>query len=51
MKKTLLGLFLACVVGSAWAACSFNSVVVGGQVVICSTCCDDNGNSCVTVCN
>lgn len=51
MKKILIGLVLAGVVGSAWAACSFNSIVLGDRTIICSTCCDDQGGNCVTVCN
>ena len=51
MKKTLIGLILAAVAGTVWAGCSYNSIVVGGTVVTCSTCCDDQGGNCVTVCN
>lgn len=51
MKKLIAGALLALAAAGAWAACSFNSIVTAdGRVVICSTCCDDNGTNCVTVC-
>lgn len=50
-EKTIIGFALMAFVASAWAACSYNSIVSGGRTIICSTCCDDNGGNCVTVCN
>ena len=50
MKNILMGLILMAAAGSVWAACSYSSVIVCGRAVICVTCCDDQGQNCVTQC-
>ena len=34
----------------AWASCSTHTIMSGGRIVTCTTCCSAFGGSCVTTC-
>lgn len=39
MKKILAGLGIALVTTGAWASCSTQTIIYGGRMVTCTTCC------------
>jgi hypothetical protein len=50
MNKILLAVILSIIAGSAYAACTTNTIFQGTKIVTCMTCCDSNGN-CTTSCH
>ena len=49
MNKILIALALLVVSVTAYAACSTHTIMSGGKIVSCTTCCDSFGN-CTTTC-
>lgn len=49
MNKILVGLVLLVISATAYAACTTHTYTQGGRIVMCTTCCDNNGN-CNTNC-
>jgi len=49
MNKILVGLVLLVISATAYAACTTHTMSSGGRIVMCTTCCDNNGN-CNTNC-
>jgi len=49
MKKLLIGMALLGISLTTYAACTTHTVMSGGKVVMCTTCCDSLGN-CNTTC-
>ncbi len=48
MKKLVIGLWLAALSASVWAACSTHTYFVNGRTVMCTTCC--HFGNCTTNC-
>lgn len=49
MKKIVTAIALMAVAGSVYAACYTHTIMSGGRMVMCTTCCDSWGN-CTTNC-
>lgn len=39
MKKAIIGVWLATVAALAWANCTTHTIMQGGRVITCTTCC------------
>lgn len=50
MKKILFGLTTLMFAGAVYAACSTHTIMSGGKIVTCTTCCDAYGRNCTTTC-
>ncbi len=48
MKKALIGAWLALTASMVWASCSTHTIMQGGRIVTCTTCC--YGGNCTTNC-
>ena len=48
MKKIIIALTLAASATAVWASCSSHTIMSGGRMVTCTTCCV--GNNCTTTC-
>ena len=48
MKKAIFGIWLSLSVSMVWASCYTHTIMSGGRMVTCTTCC--YGNSCTTNC-
>ena len=48
MKKIIIGVALALSAGVVYANCVTNTVISGGRMTVCTTCC--YGTSCTTTC-
>jgi hypothetical protein len=48
MKKALIAIGLAAAATAAWASCTTHTVIQGGRMVTCTTCCV--GGHCTTTC-
>ncbi len=48
MKKLVIGVYLATVATMTWAACTTHTIMSGGRMVTCTTCC--NFGNCTTNC-
>ena len=49
MKKAIIGVWLGLSVTMVWASCSTHTIISGGRMVVCTTCCYAYGN-CTTTC-
>jgi hypothetical protein len=49
MKKAIIGVWLSLAVTMVWASCTTHTIMSGGRVVVCTTCCYAYGN-CTTNC-
>ena len=49
MNKLLIGVWLCLVTTLSYAACSTQTVTMGGRMTVCTTCCDAY-NNCNTTC-
>jgi hypothetical protein len=52
MKKALIGIYLATIASMVWASCTTHTIMSGGKMVTCTTCCYGDGpyRSCNTTC-
>jgi hypothetical protein len=50
MRKLIIALATMAVAGSVYAACSTHTIMSGGKIVTCTTCCDMYGRNCNTTC-
>ena len=48
MKKIIIALTLAASATAVWANCTSHTIMSGGRMVICTTCCV--GSNCTTTC-
>ena len=48
MKKALIGIAIALGATAVWASCTTHTIMSGGRIVTCTTCCA--GGSCTTNC-
>jgi len=48
MKKAIIAIALAAAATATWAACNTHTIMSGGRVVTCTTCC--YGGNCTTNC-
>ena len=48
MKKVFVAIALAAAATATWAACTTHTVMSGGRIVTCTTCC--TGSNCTTNC-
>ena len=48
MKKALIAVWFAMTASLVWASCTTHTIMQGGRMVTCTTCC--YGNNCNTTC-
>jgi archaellum component FlaG (FlaF/FlaG flagellin family) len=48
MKKVILAVASLAVAGSVYAACTTQTIIIGGKMMTCTTCC--NFGNCTTTC-
>ena len=50
MRKLIIAVATMAVAGSVYAACTTHTIMSGGKMVTCTTCCDYYGRNCTTTC-